>query len=152
MVERVETVLGRLYVPYHNWYGKTASRFFQELRDNKKIFGTRCQSCAKTYLPPRAICPECFEKLDSWVELPPKGILTAYTVVNYTYSEYYQPRKAPYVLGIIRLDGADTGICHLVDEVDPARVFIGMRLEAVFSEKKKGDILDIAYFRPAGSQ
>lgn len=147
----VETVAGRLYVPYYNWYGKTASRFFHSLKDERRILGIRCPSCRRVYVPPRAICPDCFKEMDEWIELSSKGTLLAYTVVNYTYSTYYQPREAPYMLGIIKLDGADTGMCHLLDEVDAKSASIGMEVEAVFAKEKRGDILDIAYFRPCTS-
>jgi len=56
---------------------------------------------------------------------------------------------APYPVGIIKLDGADTGMCHLLGEVVPEDIKIGMRVEAVFQEQRKGNILDIAYFKPA---
>lgn len=147
----VETTEGRLYVPYHNWYGATASRFFLELRDKGRLMGTNCAACQKVYMPPRSVCPDCFEKLEQWVELPPRGTLITYTIVHYTYGDYYQPQRAPYALGIVRLDGAHTGMCHLLGEVRPEEIRVGMRLHAVFREDRKGNILDIAYFKPMGS-
>jgi hypothetical protein len=144
----VETVQGRLYVPYRNWLGKTASLFFRELRDRGRLMATRCRKCERVYMPPRSICPECFMEMDQWVELPATGTLLTYTVVHYSYSDYHQPRKAPYALGIVRLDGADTGLCHLLGEVDFGKLRVGMRVEAVLKEERKGNILDIAYFRP----
>jgi len=86
--------------------------------------------------------------LEDWVELPPTGILVTYTVVNYTYGSYYQPQEAPYSIGIIKLDGADTGLCHILGEVKPEDIKIGMRVQAVFREQREGNILDIAYFKP----
>lgn len=145
----VFVVEGSLHVPYKNWYGDFISRFFCELRDNKRLRGTRCQSCHKVYMPPRPVCPGCFARLQDWVDLSPTGTLLAYTIVNYTYSHYYQPMEAPYPLGIIKLDGADTGMCHLLGEIAHEDIKIGMRVEAVFREERKGHILDIAYFKPA---
>jgi len=145
----VHIVEGRLQVPYSNWYGGPISGFFCDLRDHKRLRGTRCASCSKVYMPPRSICPGCFAKLRDWVDLPPTGTLLTYTIVNYTYSTYYQPMYAPYPVGIIKLDGADTGMCHLLGEVVPEDIKIGMRVEAVFQEQRKGNILDIAYFKPA---
>jgi uncharacterized OB-fold protein len=150
MAERdVHVVDGRLRVPYNNWFGALASSFFTELRDNKRIRGTRCSECAKVYMPPRSVCPDCLSQLDEWVDLPGTGTLVSYTIVRYTYGDYYQPDKAPYPLGIIELDGADTGLCHLLGEVRPEEIAIGMRVQAVFREERKGNILDIAYFKPA---
>lgn len=147
----VKTAEGRLRVPYHNWYGVTASRFFLELRDHRRLMATKCATCQKVYMPPRSVCPDCFEKLEQWVELQPRGTLMTYTIVHYTYSDYYQPQRAPYTLGIVRLDGANTGMCHLLGEVRPEEIRVGMRLQAVFRDDRKGNILDIAYFKPIKS-
>ncbi len=146
----VQVVPGRLYAPYHNWYGAVASRFFTHLRDNSTIFGNKCQRCQKVFVPPRSVCPDCFSKIEEWIQLPGTGALAAYTVVHYLYSNNCQPRRPPYVLGIVRLDGADTGLCHFLDEVGPDEIRIGMRVQAVFSQERKGNILDIAYFKPMG--
>ena len=145
----VHIVEGRLQVPYNNWYGGLISGFFCDLRDHKRLRGTRCASCNRVYMPPRSICPSCLARLQDWVDLSPTGTLLTYTIVNYTYSTYYQPMEAPYPLGIIRLDGADTGMCHFLGEVVPEDIKIGMRVEAVFREERRGNILDIAYFKPA---
>jgi hypothetical protein len=139
---------GRLYVPYYNWYGRTASRFFEEIRDHARLLGTRCPACAKVYMPPRSVCPGCLGRLEEWVELPPTGTLTTYSVIHQTYSTYCQPREAPYLVGIVQLDGAHTGLCHLLDGVAFDAVRIGMRLKAVFRGERRGNILDIDHFRP----
>ncbi|NVM24479.1 MAG: hypothetical protein HWN70_00985 [Desulfobacterales bacterium] len=45
------------------------------------------------------------------------------------------------------MDGADTGMTHFIDEVDLADIHIGMRVKAVFAKERKGNILDIEYFK-----
>ena len=50
--------------------------------------------------------------------------------------------------GIIKLDGSDTSLVHLLGEINPDDIKIGMRVEAVFSQETKGSIQDIAYFKP----
>lgn len=144
----VQWVDGRLYGPYHNWYGAVASRFFRELRDKALIFGNKCGSCGMVFAPPRSVCPNCLDNIEEWVQLPGTGSLTAYTVVHYSYSDHCQPRKPPYALGIIRLDGAHTGLCHLLGEVELDEIRVGMKVVAVPSQERKGNILDIAYFKP----
>jgi uncharacterized OB-fold protein len=37
---------------------------------------------------------------------------------------------------------------HYLDEIKPEDVTIGMRVKAVFSEKRKGTIRDISHFKP----
>jgi uncharacterized OB-fold protein len=39
-------------------------------------------------------------------------------------------------------------MAHLLHGPDPAKWRIGMRVKAVFKEKRTGNILDIAYFQP----
>jgi len=139
-------VEGKLEIPFKYYAGAQASKFFTELRDNKKILGVRCAKCKKVYFPPRTTCTWCFSKLDELVELGTQGELLSYTVVHY--SESIHPVKAPFVYGIIKLDGADTGLAHLIGEVNFDDLRIGMRVEAVFRKERKGNILDIEYFKP----
>lgn len=54
----------------------------------------------------------------------------------------------PIIYGIINLNGADTGLVHMIGETDPSKVYIGMHLEAVFKQEREGNILDIKHFRP----
>ena len=127
--------------------GATSSKFLIELRDNKRIMGIKCPTCNKVYMPPRSACPVCLSKMEDWVELSGEGALVTYTVVYYR--EEYQPVEPPIIFGIIQLDGADTGLCHLISEIDPENVKTGMRVEPVFKEEREGSVLDIKYFRPS---
>ena len=56
--------------------------------------------------------------------------------------------EEPWMLDIIRLDGSDGGLVHYIGEATPEELKIGMKMEAVFKEKREGNILDIKYFRP----
>jgi len=141
-------VQGKLEIPYRYFAGEFLSRFFVELRDHKKISGVRCPQCAKVVFPPRSVCGRCLTSLEEWVELGETGTLQSYTVVRY--SEPIHPLPAPFILGLIKLDGADTSILHLVGEMDPSRLKAGLRLQAVFKEQREGSISDILYFRPTG--
>ena len=59
------------------------------------------------------------------------------------------PKEPPYAYGVIKLDGASTGIVHLIGGVDLNKIKVGMKMEPVFKEKREGSILDIDYFKPA---
>ncbi len=136
-----------LKVPYRYSMGATASKFFIEIRDNKKIMGIKCPKCNMVYVPPRSTCGKCFSSLDHWVELGGEGVLETYTRVHY--STPVQPVSAPFFYGIIKLDGADTGFPHFIGEAGEGP-HIGMRLQPVFKEERTGNMLDILYFKPAG--
>jgi uncharacterized protein len=147
-LEGLEPVVVRqdLQVPYRYSMGATTSKFFIEIRDHGKIMGIRCPACNVVYVPPRTTCGRCFSQLDEWVEVGDRGTLETYTRVHY--STPVHPVPAPFYYGIIKLDGADTGLAHLVGGMKGQEPRIGMRLQAVFKEERQGNMLDISYFQP----
>jgi hypothetical protein len=136
----------RISVPYHWWAGETASTFFLSLKNEKKISGTKCSSCGRVFLPPRKTCPTCFTPNREWVSVGPGGEVVSYTVVRRQLAAL--SRKVPVIFGLIKLDGAGTCMLHVLDEVKPEELKIGMRVVAKFSDKPKGHISDIEYFKP----
>lgn len=138
---------GSIEISYEWSAGVAGSRFFQEIRDNKRIMGTKCPKCGRVLVPPRIFCEECFVDVEEWVEVSSKGELV-------TFGESYlgtdgSKLKEPWIVGIIRLDGADGGLIHYIGEARPEELKIGMRMEAVFNEERNGNILDIKHFRPS---
>lgn len=138
-------VLGKLEIPYKYYAGEFSSKFLTALRDDKKILGVKCPKCKKVFIPPRSSCEKCFVQIKEWVELSPIGELRSFCVINY--EEPYLPLKPPFVLGLIRLQGADSDLVHIVN-ADPSKLKIGLKLKAVFKEQRKASILDITYFEP----
>jgi len=126
--------------------GAVRSRFLIELRDNQKITGTKCPKCKLVYVPARSSCNKCFGSLSDFVEVANTGTLTTFSVVSSP--QPYYPAKPPFIYGVVLLDGADTGLVHLIGGVKPEAVKIGMRVQAVFNQERKGSILDIKYFKP----
>ncbi|MBN1374587.1 MAG: Zn-ribbon domain-containing OB-fold protein [Dehalococcoidia bacterium] len=144
--QEYHSIMGKMAIPYHNWAGALASDFLIALRDNKKITGTKCTKCNKVYVPPKSVCGYCFSKLDSLIEVGSTGILQTFTEVSY--KEAMHPVEPPFLYGVVKLDGADTGLVHLIGGVKPEDIKIGMKLQAVFKDKREGSILDIMYFKP----
>jgi len=100
-------VAGKLALPYTYFGGRVGSKFITTLRDEKKILGVRCKTCNKIFVPPRQTCAVCMEDLrENWVELKKEGKVTNYTVIRY--DDKHLPRKAPFILALIQLIGADT--------------------------------------------
>ncbi|HQP32374.1 MAG TPA: OB-fold domain-containing protein, partial [Deltaproteobacteria bacterium] len=58
----------------------------------------------------------------------------------------------PYTYGYIRLDGADSIFSHIINETDLSKIKVGMRVRAVFKDKKdmQGNIQDILHFEIIG--
>ncbi len=141
---------GKLALPYQYFAGRVGSKFIIALRDKKQILGVKCNKCDKVFVPPRQTCERCFEDLsESWVELSDTGEVTNFTVVRY--DDGHLPRKPPYILALIKLDGADTPMAHILEGIDPEGVDIGMKVKAVFAEETTNTILDIDHFEPAVS-
>jgi uncharacterized OB-fold protein len=140
-------VEGRMALPNTYFAGRVGSKFIISIRDRHQILGVKCGKCNRVYVPPREHCERCLEKLDDrWVNVSSEGGITNYTVVHY--NERHLPRKAPYVLALIRLDGADTPFAHIVEGLDPDDVEIGMRVKAVFAVSTTNTLLDIDHFEP----
>ena len=135
---------GRIKVPYKHTAGAYVEKFLTEIGQNRKIMGVKCPKCKKVSVPPKMVCFECFEKMEEWVEVGNQGTLKGFTVV--TYKTDVMPMEPPFAYGIIRLDGADTDIVHIINESDPKKLKEGMRVEASFYKKPRKRILDIEYF------
>ena len=138
---------GALALPYQYYAGTIGSKFIVSIRDDKKILGQRNQATGQVFVPPRRVDLETLEPLgEDWVEIGPGGEITNFTVVRY--KRDYQPLEPPYVLAMIKLDGADTPLTHVVNGLDPDQVQVGMRVTAVFSDEPKNDVTEIAFFKP----
>ncbi len=135
--------------PFHYAIGLHGSKFFEALRDHKKILAIRCPRCGKVYVPPRGVCGECFVELHEFVEVGPGGSIGTFTILRYNFidPETGEQKPVPYGYGFIKLDGADTLFQHYIDIEDETKVKIGARVEPVFAENRKGTIKDILSFR-----
>ncbi|MCX5917481.1 MAG: Zn-ribbon domain-containing OB-fold protein [Deltaproteobacteria bacterium] len=141
------TVEGKLALPYTYFAGKVGSRFITTLRDQKKILGVKCKTCNKVFVPPRQTCAVCMEDVrENWVELKNEGEVTNYTVVRY--DDKHLPRKAPFILAMVKLGGADTPMVHILEGIRPEEVKIGLNVKPVFAKETTNTILDIDHFEP----
>jgi len=140
---------GEAEQPFHYAVGMHGSKFFTEIRDNKRFLGLKCPKCGMVYIPPRGVCGRCFVEMKDWVEVGPGGVIGTFTILRYAFidPETGEQKPIPYGYGFIRFDGADTLFQHYIDIDDESKIKIGARVEPVFAEKRKGSIRDIEYFR-----
>jgi uncharacterized OB-fold protein len=129
--------------------GVAIGRFLSELKAGR-IIGTRCHRCRRTVVPPRIFCEWCFRPMDEWVYLQDEGIVNTYSI---TYVHWDMVRvKEPIIPAVVEIAGASKGmgIMHLLGEVDPEDVTIGMKVKAVWkpAAERTGAITDIMYFKP----
>jgi uncharacterized OB-fold protein len=135
---------GELPVGFRYTPGVANTAFFEALRDRGVLLGSRCGSCAVTYLPARLFCERCFAELTPDVECGPEGELISWTVCRVDIDD--EPLDEPVTVGLVKLDGADTVLMHLLQSDEPQ---IGMRVRAVVREDRAGSILDLAGFAPS---
>lgn len=138
-------VPGTINIPFNYSAGRVASRFFVELRDHRRIMGTRCPACLKVLVPARSFCAACSVEADEWVEVGPEGMLVAWTTVHLPLP--HLPALPPITLGLIRLDGAGTNFLHLIGG-DARALKAGVRLRPVWRDARSGSLLDLIHFVP----
>ena len=88
-------------------------------------------SASKVYIPPRGACPVDGVPTDDEVELPDRGIVTTFCIVNVPVPTA-SSIKPPYVAAYVLLDGADIAFLHLILDCPADDVRMGMRVEAVW--------------------
>ncbi len=139
---------GEAEQPFRYSVGRWGSKFLIELRDHRKFLGIRCPKCKKVYVPPRQVCGPCFQKMEELIEISNQGTLVAFTIIRFSFidPETGITRPVPYGYGMIKLDGCDNSFQHFINIEEESKVKIGVRVQAVLSEERKGNLLDIKHF------
>jgi uncharacterized protein len=130
------------------------SAFLRGLEEGK-LLGARTgrgrdQKPGKVYFPPKEADPATGRELDNFLELPDKGTVTTFAIINIPFAG--QRIKPPYVAAYVLLDGADIPFLHLIQEIDVSEVRMGMRVAAVWKPREEWGlgIDNIEYFKPTG--
>jgi uncharacterized protein len=133
--------------------GVATGRFLEGLRRGE-LWGRRCDGCRRTLVPPRMYCERCYTPTARWVKLKDTGRVATYSV-SYVNADASR-RKDPILVAVVEIDGASPlmGILHLLGEVEPEHVAIGMPVKAVWKEEgeRAGAITDIRYFKPRAAR
>jgi uncharacterized OB-fold protein len=129
--------------------GVAIGRYLAGLRAGE-LTGVHCHKCRRTVIPPRNFCEWCFRPMDDWVTLPDTGTVNTFSLCYVTWDMQYLTE--PEIPAVIDIDGTRpaAGIMHMLSEVQPDDVKIGMRVKAVWkpAAEREGSILDIKYFKP----
>jgi len=121
----------------------TAAAFNKFLSEHK-LMASHCTNCNQTFLPPRAICPNCHSDKMEWIETSGKGKLAAFTSVyvgtTAMNAEGFD-RNNPYATGIVELDEGVKISARLngVDAKNPANIKIGMPMRVEFLDRGEGE-------------
>ena len=136
--------------------GVAIGRYLAELKEGRIIART-CYKCGRTMLPPRMFCELCFRPTDEWTYVKDTGVINTFSVAKVNWDASRRgPDEPPLLPAVIEIDGASKGmgIMHMLGEVDPEDVRIGMKVKAVWKkpEERTGAITDILYFKPMGAK
>jgi uncharacterized protein len=123
------------------------SKFFIELA-NGKFVTTECPNCGKVWGIPRPLCADCLT-ITKWKELPGTGTLESYSVSHFVPS--FMKVDIPYVLAMVKLDGATTLFTHQLrnygDSTDTIKV--GMPVKVAYATEPVTHPMLLMHFEPA---
>jgi uncharacterized OB-fold protein len=127
-------------------------RYLAELKKGR-IIGRACYKCHRIMVPPRMFCELCFRPTDEWIYLEETGTVNTFSIVHVNWDASRRGKDDPPLIpAVIEIDGASKGmgIMHMIGEVDPQKVKIGMKVRAVWKkeDERTGAITDILYFKP----
>lgn len=147
MTDKPKVLEGEIKVPYQWTTGDAVGRFLTELRENKRIIGSKCKATGRVYVPPQEYSREDLSPME-YVPVGDVGTLEAVTVVKKEIPD--APCDPPYAIVAVKLDGADTNLIHLMKDGDLDALKPGMRVKAAWKEEGEGRIFDIEGFVVAG--
>ena len=131
---------------YNYRVGAYMERYLNGFKD-KKILGSKCPGCRRVAVPPHMWCGICNKKTEELVEVSQEGTLVNFTIGHVVMEKgQLQPVEAPYLLGMIKLDGASSPLLARVEGIDLREVQTGTRLRAVWREPVEGDYQDLDHF------
>lgn len=134
-----------LEYPYSRTVGPVMSRFFTGLRQGR-IEGIRLPD-GRVLVPPTEYDPSTGESLpEDFVPVGPGGNVTTWSWVSTPRPKH--PMNRPFAWALIKLDGADTAMLHVIDAGDESKMATGMRVTVKWRDERVGEIQDIACFVP----
>ncbi|WP_406733134.1 Zn-ribbon domain-containing OB-fold protein [Streptomyces sp. NBC_01794] len=130
--------------PFTRSLGPVQSAFLTGLRE-RTVLGVRT-SDGKVLVPPVEYDPATAEEIRDLVEVGATG-----TVTTWAWNpgpRRGQPLPTPFAWVLVKLDGADTALLHVLDAPGPDDVRSGLRVRIRWAEERTGAITDIACFEP----
>ncbi|HLH29399.1 MAG TPA: OB-fold domain-containing protein, partial [Acidimicrobiales bacterium] len=135
-----------LEYPYLRSVGPVIGAFLTGLREGR-ILGAR-GSGGSVVVPPTEYDPITGRDTGEMVEVGPGGVVETWAWVGRPLRKH--PRRTPFAWALIRLDGADTAMLHVVDVDRPEGISTGARVVPRFrpEAERVGSMADIEAFVP----
>ncbi len=134
---------------YTRSVGPVIGAFLTGLRDGR-ILGATTPG-GQVVVPPTEYDPVTSEEVGELVEVGPAGVVTTWSWASTPLKD--QPLDRPFAWALVRLDGADTAMLHVVDAAGPEAMSSGMRVTAKWrpATERTGKMQDIECFVAEGS-
>lgn len=139
------TIHQKIQIPYNYSAGPAMTVFLRGLQQ-KIIHASLCSGCGRRSVPPLSFCGRCWTPIEKYVPVEQQGTVQSFVYPPKLPSELSGKFDASVAYAMIRLEGCDTNLVHLVKVADPGALRIGARVKPVWSDKRTANILDIAYF------
>jgi uncharacterized OB-fold protein len=147
--EPLITIPGHWDFDYTYFAGEAASRFFNELRINRRIMGTYCHGCERLLVPARGFCDACYLPTTEWRPVGNRGRVEAFTILTSSFPGLPEP---PVAIGYVVLEGAATALLNFIHGVDlsdldaaGARLLAGPAVNVEFKDSCEGRITDFHF-------
>ncbi len=132
---------------YTRSLGTALSRYLTGLRAGR-IVGVRTVD-GRVMVPPTEYDPETGADLDEYVEVGPAGVVEAWTWVAEPVAGKHHLTK-PFAFALVRPDGADIPMVHVVDVASPDDMSVGMRVMPRWAPERVGYVTDLNAWVPEG--
>ena len=135
-----------LEFPYSRTLGPVTGAFMAGLRD-ARLLASRTRS-GRVLLPPLEHDPDTGQA----VEPDLVGVGPGASVETWTWVSEPTPRNPldrPFAFALVKPDGADTAMVHVVEVDGPDRMSTGMRVVPRWKDERQGRIDDIDAWVPA---
>jgi uncharacterized OB-fold protein len=134
----------KLEFPYRRSVGPVIGAFLTALRD-RRVVGVRTAS-GRVLVPPLEYDPETGGPTGELCDVADRGTVEGYAWA--TEPARNAPLDRPYAWALVRLDGADTNLVHLLDVGSPDALTRGMRVRARWRGDTQGHLTDIECIEP----
>ncbi|WP_030975378.1 Zn-ribbon domain-containing OB-fold protein [Streptomyces sp. NRRL S-1824] len=128
--------------PFTRSLGPVQSAFLTGLRE-RTVLGVRT-SDGRVLVPPVEYDPVTADELRELAEVATTGTVTTWAWNPAPRRD--QPLATPFAWVLVKLDGADTALLHVLDAPGPEAVNTGMRVRIRWAPQRTGAITDIACF------
>ena len=133
--------------PFNRTTGPVIGAFYTGLREGI-VTGIKAAD-GRVVCPPVEYDPTTGAPLTEMVKVGDEGEIVSWSWVAKVREG--QPLGTPHALALIKLDGADTAMLHVIDAPGPEAVSTGARVRVRWADERDGGIADIACFELIGA-